>query len=300
LQNNTGVNNTAIGYQAMDAAGCSGSSNAAIGYGALSANTTGYGNVALGYYALTDNLGGYNNVGLGRESLKGNTTGNNNTAIGWKTGQTAAVGANNCIYIGYQAGESNTASNIVAIGYQALMNNTGSGNTAIGYQTMDAVVTGSYNVAIGYSALGSNTSGERNVTIGYQALYDNTSGKYNTAMGFYAGENATATIDGCVYLGYSAGQNNTTANTLYINNSNSAYPLVFGNFATDTLSFGDNNAYFFAHILHDNTGGVLHLKEASDKPTAKADFGCIWTEADNTLHFMDGAGTEYTVDLTPV
>ena len=45
--------------------------------------------------------------------------------------------------------------------------------------------------------------------------------------------------------------------------------------------------------------GLLVMKETT-LPTALADYGKVWTESDNTLHFQDGAGTEYTIDVTPV
>jgi len=45
--------------------------------------------------------------------------------------------------------------------------------------------------------------------------------------------------------------------------------------------------------------GLLTLKERA-LPTADTNYGKIWTENDNTLHFQDGAGTEYTIDITPV
>jgi len=46
-------------------------------------------------------------------------------------------------------------------------------------------------------------------------------------------------------------------------------------------------------------GGALALKETTI-PTADADYGKIWTESDNTLHFQSGAGVEYTIDITAV
>ena len=67
------------------------------------------------------------------------------------------------------------------------------------------------------------------------------------------------------------------------------------------MSTGDtmriyNEATEVIRILN---SGAIHIAECS-KPTAVANFGCIWTENDNTLHFNDGAGTEYTIDITPV
>ncbi len=45
--------------------------------------------------------------------------------------------------------------------------------------------------------------------------------------------------------------------------------------------------------------GLLVLKETV-LPAALENYGKIWTESDNTLHFQDGAGTEYIIDITPV
>ena len=46
--------------------------------------------------------------------------------------------------------------------------------------------------------------------------------------------------------------------------------------------------------------GVLSLGEQGSKPTATGNVGKLWVESDNTLRFMDAAGTEYTVNLTAV
>lgn len=53
-------------------------------------------------------------------------------------------------------------------------------------------------------------------------------------------------VSGCVGLGYEAGKNNATSNRLYINNSNSAFPLIYGEFDNDIIKFGNNlDAWFF-------------------------------------------------------
>ena len=44
---------------------------------------------------------------------------------------------------------------------------------------------------------------------------------------------------------------------------------------------------------------LLTLYETTT-PTANADYGKLYTKSDNKLYFQDGAGTEYTVDLTAV
>ena len=45
--------------------------------------------------------------------------------------------------------------------------------------------------------------------------------------------------------------------------------------------------------------GVLNLKETTT-PTADTNYGKIYTKSDNKLYFQDGAGNEYTVDITAV
>ena len=45
--------------------------------------------------------------------------------------------------------------------------------------------------------------------------------------------------------------------------------------------------------------GVLNLKETTT-PTADTNYGKIYTKSDNKLYFQDGAGNEYTVDITSV
>jgi len=254
------------------------------------------------------------------------TSGHSNTLIGYNAGHTLTT-QNSCVLIGYEAGKYNTRPSIVAIGYQALVYNRGSGNTANGYNALRGNTTGEYNTANGYNALSTNISGGYNTANGTFALYKNTTGNFNTANGMYAlsanttglsntangmyalyknttgsgntangynaGYNGTTT-DGGVYLGYEAGYNNTTANRLYINNSNSAYPLIYGEFDNNAVKFGDNNAYWFAQILHENGGGQVFLKECTT-PTAQAGHGAIYTKADNHLYFQDGDGNEHQV-----
>ena len=64
LINNTGIANTATGYDA------------------LRANTSGDGNTANGRGALRSNTTGSYNTASGDDALRSNTTGHNNTAIG--------------------------------------------------------------------------------------------------------------------------------------------------------------------------------------------------------------------------
>jgi len=101
----TGINNTAIGFDALVTT-TDGVSNTAIGFVALQQDTTGHNNTATGVVALQFNTTGSFNIATGEGALYQNTTGNDNTATG------------------FQALFSNTADNNTANGFQSLFTNT--------------------------------------------------------------------------------------------------------------------------------------------------------------------------------
>ena len=55
-------------------------------------------------------------------------------------------------------------------------------------------------------------------------------------------------ISGCVGLGYEAGLNNAADNRLYINNSDSVFPLIYGEFDNDIVKFGNNGDDWFLQV----------------------------------------------------
>lgn len=212
--NTTGVWNTAIGWQALYSNNNNG--NTAIGYRGLQANTIGGGNTAIGSYALTSNTtGGFNNA-TAMSALQSNTSGNDNNAYG----QGALLG-------------NTTASQNIAIGTHALNTQSYSnGGTA----------WSSNNVAIGLNALYSNQptstgNGIQNTAIGNSALYTNTTGYNNTGFGTSSGY-SNSTGSGNVFLGYQAGYNETGSNKLYIANSSSNPPLIYGDFSSGNVGLG--------------------------------------------------------------
>ena len=92
-------------------------------------------------------------------------------------------------------------------------------------------------------------------------------GSYNTAFGGDAGYN-NVSGSGNVLIGYQAGYNETGSNKLYISNSNTSTPLLYGDFSTATLTvysnLNINNAYGFPNsdgtsgqVLTTNGVGVL-------------------------------------------
>src|ERR1700744_748042 len=56
--------------------------NVALGYNALTNNSSGQGNVASGRYALASNTSGSYNIALGTDAMYANTTGAQNSAVG--------------------------------------------------------------------------------------------------------------------------------------------------------------------------------------------------------------------------
>lgn len=86
LNRNTGSNNTALGFKAMDPnAVCTarGTPNACCtSAGTGTCGNTGDDNTAVGQNALTRNTAGYSNTAAGSRALTADTNGADNTAVG--------------------------------------------------------------------------------------------------------------------------------------------------------------------------------------------------------------------------
>lgn len=145
-------------------------------------------------------------------------------------------------FVGYQSGFScagngippGSASHNSFFGYQAgYSNTTGRNNTAIGYNALRKNANGDMNTAMGTGALLNNINGCYNIAIGIDALYSNTASGENVAIGAQAGYSTTGAKN--IFLGYSAGYNETGSNKLYIENSDIATPLIYGEFDNDKL-----------------------------------------------------------------
>jgi hypothetical protein len=191
--------------------------------------------------ALYKNISGGYNISLGTGSLRENTTGDANIAIGY------ASMLNNI------SGDHN-----IGVGYWTLYGNTtGFQNTAIGSLAARNNTSGSNNTAIGFYSMYYNTMGYGNTAIGSVSLLSNISGSRNTALGDSAGYGSLG--NGNLFLGYKAGQLETSGNNkLYIaNNFNST--LIYGDFATHQVLMGEANAtgYVFKGTRTLNVKGGL-------------------------------------------
>ena len=80
-----------------------------------------------------------------------------------------------------------------------------------------------------------NTTGASNVALGFESLRTNTTGSTNIAIGRKAGY-SNETGSGNVFIGNNAGYNETGSNKLYIDNSNTTSPLIYGDFATNEVT----------------------------------------------------------------
>ncbi len=182
-------------------------------------------NVFVGFEAGQTNVSGSNNVAIGYQTFKANTSGLYNTVVG-------AFGMD---------GNTNGSYN-AAYGYSALRANTsGADNSAFGANALQSNTQGDFNVAMGSFALSDNTTGLHNTGIGYNAGNHNQTGNNNTFLGYEAGKGANnQSQTGNVMLGYQAGMNELNSNLLYIENTNSATPLIWGDFANDILAVNGN------------------------------------------------------------
>jgi len=116
--------------------------------------------------------------------------------------------------------------------------NNGYGDIGIGQGALHNLTAGIEVIAIGVSASNSNTSGSNNVAIGGSSLSVNETGDNNVAIGYAAGVSIAG--DGNVCIGFEAGYNETGSDKLYIGGSRYDSPLIYGDFATNSLTVNDN------------------------------------------------------------
>ena len=135
-----------------------------------------------------------------------------------------------------------------AYGYRAagMDLTTGDANTVVGYESGKLITTGSYNTALGSDSLIVLTEGNNNTAIGYKAGATNVTGSGN------------------VFVGYEAGPaSGNVSNKLYIDNSKTNTPLIYGDFSSNTVSINDNlvitGSFSDGNYTFDTNGNVSGL-----------------------------------------
>ncbi|MCD4817726.1 MAG: tail fiber domain-containing protein [Candidatus Cloacimonetes bacterium] len=215
-------------------------------------------NIFIGYKSGFSNVTGYKNNFLGYRSGYSNTSGAKNTFIGNESGTTNSEGSYNSFY-GYHSGILNDGSYNSFFGSNCgFYNGSGLGNTFIGSHSGSNYQSGSSNTFLGTASghgggnLGVHPSqfadGHRNTFIGYFSGYENLHGDRN------------------VFIGYKSGYNETSSDKLYIDNTDTDTPLIYGNFASDTITIN----------------GELNVAASSPMISLQAD-----NEVDATIQFVD-------------
>ncbi|MDF1698198.1 MAG: hypothetical protein P1U56_20285 [Saprospiraceae bacterium] len=227
-------------------------------------------NTVVGLNALKSNVSGLGNTAMGDQALE-NTDTNFNTGFGYRALWKTTTGKEN-----------------VAIGSALTLNETGERNVGIGHQTLDNT-DANHNTAVGFAAAKFNTDGVGNVAMGYFSMLDNTTGDYNTALGYKSGENNQGSRN--VFLGFEAGKDEAGSDKLYIENTNSAMPLIYGDFANDTvkvygtLNIGDN----YSLPTNDGTNGQILTTDGNGTVNWVDTLAQIASENVNRIPRWDGS-----------
>ena len=329
LRSNLGAQrNVAVGHNAMYS-NSSGETNVAIGSRALYNNNTVDDLVAIGDSALFNNgvgafgFNGTSNVAVGSRSLKNNTTGHHNTAVGITSMEENINGIHNAAFGDRSMEKNQNGLHNAAFGTHSLhLNIDGNFNTGHGSYTLFNNVSGNHNTAIGTRALFYNTVQSSSVAIGDSSLFNNglggagiNNGIKNTAIGkssgisnrngsknVYVGHRAggeNVTGSGNVFLGNEAGGNELGSNNLYIDNSNTAIPLLYGEFDNDLVRINGelniNNEYSFPttdggadEVITTDGSGQLTWETKSDLGLFELDGNTIRQKTGYKQNFLVG------------
>jgi len=205
--------------------GTEGKNNVFVGNNAGFSNGSGRSNIFIGDLAGYSNTGWHFNTFVG-SSAGYNSNGSDNTFVGCSAGYSNTSGQSNAIF-GDFAGAMNVTGNHNSIFGHAsgIYLTAGNDNTFMGYYSGRGASSGGsdshYNCLFG-SESGRDVTGDSNVMIGRQSGLSNLSGSGN------------------VFLGNQAGYGETGSNKLYIANSSTNTPLIYGDFSTNNVGLGTN------------------------------------------------------------
>jgi len=260
--NTAGSYNTVVGDRGMQS-NETGWNNTAIGHKALYSNVLGNGNIAIGFEA------GYNETGSNKLYIDNSNTDNPliygdfstnllringtidiNNAYQLPTtdgtvGQTFKTDGSGSLVWSDNGGATSlndlsdaaTDNNSLFLGIDAGVNNANNYNfnTGVGVWSLKDVTSGSHNSALGTTALQQLTTGSQNTTFGMGALNSITTNSNNTAIGKEAGKDVTGS--GNIFIGNEAAKTQTNiSNKLFIDNSDTDAPLIYGDFENDNAT----------------------------------------------------------------
>ena len=119
-------------------------------------------------------------------------------------------------------------------------------------------------------------TGNLNQAFGRDAGYSLKTGGNNVFFGHEAGYSVTGS--GNVMLGYRAGKDETGSNKLYIANSETTTPLIYGDFSGVKVGIGVNSPQATLDV-----DGTIKLKRETTAPTAVA--GALYADDSDNLYF---------------
>lgn len=237
-----------------------GDTNIALGRGAWGGGT-GRGNSALGYFALSINSSGISNTAVGAWTLQQNTTGNRNSAFGAGSLTQNISGKENTALGSDALGRNDLGNDNTAIGVTALYNNLGGGyNTGVGVSSLYYNTTGSWNTGLGMNSLYNNTIGSFNTALGRDAISANTTGNRNIAIGYRAGSNLTTGSDNIIIGNSIALPAVNSSSFLNIGNA------IFGNLSSGNIGIGVSNPDVKLVVgSGSGTGNIIGINGADDQ-----------------------------------
>ena len=183
-------------------------------------------------------------------------------------------------------GDINT-SGVFKIGNSTILSIKGSGSTYVGEYSGAHISSSSKNTFIGSGSGYYTTNGASNTIIGFRSGYKNENGSYNTYLGYYTGYN---NIEGGrntflghqagksnlgsdnVFIGYKTGYYETGSGKLFIDNSNTSDPLIWGDFDANRIVINGNagdNSSNLTFFVNGRGGGDYAWNNTSDKKVKK-------------------------------
>ncbi|MCF6182035.1 hypothetical protein [Lutibacter sp.] len=171
---------------------------------------------------------------------------NNGTAWEKQIGATSING----LYDGKSDGSS------IFLGGTGFNDDGANQNTSVGINALYNDTSGTDNVGVGYQASPHTTTGSNNAVIGSYANFLNF-GSDNAVLGSYAGYQTNGS--GNVLLGNYAGYLSSSQafnNKLYIENSSSATPLIYGEFDNNLIRINGNYEVSGTVKIESGTPGV--------------------------------------------
>ena len=206
-------------------------------------------------------------LNAGTATVPSGSSGIDNVFVGNYAGVTNNSGKQN-IFIGKNAGRTNySGSGSTIVGYHAGYSNTGNINVFIGNGAGYKNGSTGFNTYLGNSAGYYQTSGSENVYLGNASAMYKTLGNQNTMLGTGSGMSNQSGV-GNVFLGYYAGANETGSNKLYIANSDTAIPIIHGDFATNNIGLGKQaSSSYRLDVLHGTYAGNFYASTSTEAHT---------------------------------